>query len=122
MEPNALVLTIQPEEKISVRFGVKYPFSENQIYTANMDFCYRGAFPQKHYSAYERLLIDCMKGDLTLFVREDMVDAMWEVVDPIIERWESLPPDDFPNYAAGSWGPAAADRLIKEDGHSWLTV
>jgi len=122
MEPNALILTIQPEEKISLRFGVKYPFSQNQIYPVNMGFCYRETFPQEHYSAYERLLIDCMKGDLTLFVREDMVDAMWEVVDPIIERWEQIPPRDFPNYEAGSWGPAEADRLINEDGHHWLTV
>jgi glucose-6-phosphate 1-dehydrogenase len=121
MEPNVLILTVQPDERISIRFGVKNPFSENQISAVNMEFCYRGAFPQSHYSAYERLLIDCMKGDLTLFVREDMVDAMWEVVDPIIERWEGLPPGDFPNYEAGSWGPAAADRLIEEDGHSWLT-
>ncbi len=121
MEPNTLILTIQPEEKISLRFGVKYPFSENQIYPVNMDFCYRDTFLQEHYRAYERLLIDCMKGDLTLFVREDMVDAMWEVVDPIIEQWESFPPGDFPNYEAGSWGPAEADRLIKEDGHRWLT-
>jgi glucose-6-phosphate 1-dehydrogenase len=122
MEPNALILTIQPEEGISLRFGVKYPFARNQIYPVNMDFCYRETFPQEHYSAYERLLIDCMKGDLTLFVREDMVDAMWEVVDPIIEKWESFSPGDFPNYEAGSWGPAEADRLIKEDGHRWLTV
>ena len=122
MEPNALVLTIQPEEKISLRFGVKYPFSENQIWPVNMDFCYRGAFPQEHYSAYERLLIDCMKGDLTLFVREDMVEAMWEVVDPIIERWDSISPGDFPNYEAGSWGPEAADSLIKQDGRRWLTA
>ncbi len=121
MEPNALILTVQPEERISVRFGVKYPFSENRMQAVNMDFCYRGAFPETHYGAYERLLIDCMRGDLTLFVREDMVDAMWEVVDPINERWESLAPGDFPNYEAGSWGPEAADRLIKGDGHSWLT-
>jgi glucose-6-phosphate 1-dehydrogenase len=87
-----------------------------------MEFCYRDTFLQEHYRAYERLLIDCMKGDLTLFVREDMVDAMWEVVDPIIERWEQIPPRDFPNYDAGSWGPAEADRLINEDGHHWLTV
>ncbi|HTZ18547.1 MAG TPA: glucose-6-phosphate dehydrogenase [Dissulfurispiraceae bacterium] len=120
-EPNALILTIQPEERISVRFSVKYPFSENQLYPVNMDFCYGGAFPQHHYDAYERLLIDCMKGDLTLFVREDMVDAMWEVADPIIARWEASPPVDFPNYEAGSWGPAASDRLIQEDGHKWLT-
>ena len=119
--PNALVLTIQPEERISFRFSVKYPFSDNQLYPVNMDFCYGGAFPQRHYDAYERLLIDCMKGDLTLFVREDMVDAMWEIADPIIERWEGLPPGDFPNYEAGSWGPEAADRLVMEDGHSWLT-
>jgi len=121
MEPNALILTIQPEEKISIRFGVKYPFSDNRIWPVNMDFRYREAFPQEHYSAYERLLIDCVKGDLTLFVREDMVEAEWGVVDPIIQRWAGISPGDFPNYEAGSWGPQAADSLIKQDGRRWLT-
>jgi glucose-6-phosphate 1-dehydrogenase len=120
-DPNVLVLTINPEERISLKFGVKYPYSQNQLYTVSMDFCYQGAFKHRHSGAYERLLVDSMKGDLTMFVREDMVEAMWEVVDPINERWQSMPPGDFPNYEAGSWGPAEARRLIEEDGRRWLT-
>jgi len=121
MEPNILTMTIKPEEKISLRFSVKYPYSQNQMHTANMDFCYRGAFEKEHQGAYERLLIDCMKGDLTLFVREDMVEAMWGVVDPIIDRWNNIPSADFPNYEAGSWGPDAVSRIFERDGQRWLT-
>jgi glucose-6-phosphate 1-dehydrogenase len=122
MEPNVLVLTVKPDENISLRFGVKYPYAQNQIYTANMDFNYREVFKKPHQGAYGRLLTDCMKGDLTLFVREDMVEVMWDVIDPVIERWESMPPLDFSNYEAGAWGPADADRLIRQDGQSWLTL
>ncbi|MGO9952777.1 MAG: glucose-6-phosphate dehydrogenase [Dissulfurispiraceae bacterium] len=122
MEPNVLTMTVKPEEKISLRFSVKYPYSQNQIHTANMDFCYRGAFEKEHQGAYERLLVDCMKGDLTLFVREDMVEAMWEVVDPIIDRWNNIPPMDFPNYEAGSWGPDAVRSFFEREGQRWLTV
>ncbi len=121
-EPNILVLAIQPDEKITVRFGVKYPYSENQIYTANMVFSYFETFRVKPHFAYERLLLDCLKGDLTLFVREDEVEAMWEVVDPIISRWEGNPSAEFPNYAAGTWGPGEASRLTEQDGRRWITT
>jgi glucose-6-phosphate 1-dehydrogenase len=121
MEPNVLVLTVKPDENISLRFGVKYPYAQNQIYTAKMDFNYREVFSKAHQSAYGRLLTDCMKGDLTLFVREDMVEIMWDVIDPVIERWDSMPPQDFPNYKSGSWGPTEAQRLIEFDGQRWLT-
>ena len=84
LEPNILILTIQPDEKIALRFGVKYPYSNNQIYFVNMAFSYREAFKVHLHNPYERLLIDIMKGDLTLFVREDTIEAMWTVVDPII--------------------------------------
>lgn len=121
LEPNVLVLTIQPEEKISLRFGVKYPHTPNQIYPANMVFGYQDTFMMKSHPAYERLLVDCMKGDLTLFVRQDAIEATWGVVDPIITRWESLKPADFPNYAAGSRGPVDAGLLLQQDGRCWLT-
>jgi len=121
-EPNILVLTIQPEEKISLRFGVKYPHVLNRIYPVNMVFGYQDTFRLQPHPAYERLLIDCMKGDLTLFVRQDGVEAIWEALDPLLARWESAPPRDFPNYAAGSWGPDEADLLLRRDGRSWLTV
>jgi glucose-6-phosphate 1-dehydrogenase len=121
LEPNVLVLTIQPEEKISLRFGVKYPDAPNQIYSVHMDFSYQETFGTTIYPAYERLIMDCMKGDLTLFVREDQIEAMWEVVDPIIARWERIPPTKFPNYPAGSWGPAEANHLLEQEGRHWIT-
>jgi glucose-6-phosphate 1-dehydrogenase len=122
VDPNILLLTIQPEEKICLRFGVKYPHSENQIHTVNMVFSYQETFKMKDYHPYERLLIDCMKGDLTLFVREDAIEAMWHIVDPIIARWESVVPDHFPNYGAGTWGPEEAKKLLERDGRHWITT
>ena len=120
-EPNILVLTIQPDEKISLRFGVKYPYSGNQIYPVNMVFSYRETFQATTHYAYERLLVDCLKGDLTLFIRQDAVEAMWEAVDPIIARWESVAPPDFPNYPAGTWGPEEARLFIEREGRHWIT-
>jgi len=67
-------------------------------------------------------LIDCLRGDLTLFVRQDQIEAMWEAVDPILERWENSPPVDFPNYAAGTWGPVEAHRLLEREGRRWITT
>jgi glucose-6-phosphate 1-dehydrogenase len=122
LEPNVLILTIQPEEKIIAHFGVKYPHSPNRIYPVNMVFSYQEAFKMKSHPPYERLLIDCIKGDLTLFVRQDGVEVMWEVVDPLIARWESAPRKDFPNYAAGTWGPDEATLLLQREGRKWITV
>jgi glucose-6-phosphate 1-dehydrogenase len=121
LEPNVLVLTIQPEEKISLRFGVKYPSAANQIYSVHMDFSYQETFGTTVHPAYERLIIDCMKGDLTLFVREDQIETMWQVVDPIIAHWERMPPAKFPNYPAGSWGPEEAHQLLAKEGRRWIT-
>lgn len=121
LESDILSLTIQPEERISLRFGVKYPYTLNKIYSANMVFSYKDTFRAKSHPAYERLLIDCMKGDLTLFVRQDGIEAMWEVVDPLINRWEGITPPDFPNYPAGSWGPTDAALLLQLEGRCWLT-
>jgi glucose-6-phosphate 1-dehydrogenase len=121
LDPNILLLTIQPEEKISLSFGVKYPHSENQIRTVRMVFSYQETFRMRYYHPYERLLIDCIKGDLTLFVREDAIEAMWHIVDPIVAGWESLSPDRFPNYEAGTWGPEEANQLLERDGRQWIT-
>ncbi len=121
MGPNILLLTIQPNEKIALRFGVKYPYSNNQIYSVNMVFNYNETFKTAFPPAYETLLADCMKGDLTLFVREDTVEEMWRIVDQITSRWESLPSSDFPNYAAGTWGPPGADLLLAREGRTWIT-
>jgi glucose-6-phosphate 1-dehydrogenase len=122
LDPNFLVLSIQPEEGISLRFGVKYPYSVNQISPIDMSFSYRDTFQAPLHTPYERLLVDCLKGDLTLFMRQDQIEAMWEAVDPILKRWESLPPLDFPNYAAGSWGPLEANHLLEREGRRWITT
>jgi len=120
-EPNILMLRVQPQEEISINIGVKYPGIGNQLYPVNMNFNYEKDFPgDVHFPLpYERLLIDCVKGDQTLFARQDGVEAMWDVVDPIINRWENAPTPDFPNYASGTWGPKEADDMIKREGRQW---
>jgi len=122
MEPNILLLTIQPDEEITLRFNVGYPHSHNRLYSTNMVFKYRDTFGTKQQDAYARLLLDCVRGDLTLFVRQDAIETMWEVVDPIVARWANLAPADFPNYAAGTWGPEEALLLLKNEGRSWITA
>jgi len=121
LEPNILALGIQPQEEMALRLGVKYPGSVNQIYSVNMEFNYQKSFNIKRHPPYERLLMDCMKGDLTLFACQDEIEAMWAAVDPIIARWESKPATDFPNYPVGSWGPKEADELIEKEGRKWRT-
>ena len=83
---------------------------------------YQETFKTSPHDPYERLLIDCMKGDLTLFARQDSVETMWEIVDPIIGRWEANPPLHFPNYPAGTWGPPEADLLLEREGRHWVTT
>ncbi|MBI3008188.1 MAG: glucose-6-phosphate dehydrogenase [Candidatus Omnitrophica bacterium] len=119
IEANQLILSIQPDEEICLRLNVKYPGIGNTPHTINLDFNYEKSFNIKRRLAYERLLIDCIKGDLTLFARQDGVEAMWAVVDPIIKYWEENPAQDFPNYAAGTWGPKEAEELMKEDNRKW---
>ena len=122
-EPNVFVLGIQPHEKISLHLGVKHPGTGNQLYPVNMNFNYEKDFQGSvHFPlAYERLLLDCMKGDLTLFARQDGIEAMWSVVDPIINRWENIPAPEFPNYSAGTWGPEKAEDMMRNDGRQWQT-
>lgn len=120
-EPNVLVLGVQPHEEITLHIGAKYPGIGNKIYPVNMKFNYERDISNGFHFAlpYERLLLDCMKGDQTLFARQDGIEAMWTVVDPIIKRWEENPERGFPNYDAGTWGPQKADDLIKKDGRQW---
>ena len=113
-----LVIRIQPNEGITLRFGAKLPGPSMRIRTVNMDFRYGSSFGVKSPEAYERLLLDCLLGDSTLFARRDMVERGWEIVDPILDAWKQ-PAHDFPNYAAGAWGPATAFRLIEQDGRRW---
>ncbi len=119
MMPNQLVLHIQPEEGISLRFAAKTPGTTMDLGEVNMDFAYADYFGSSSSTGYERLLHDCMIGDATLFQRADMVEAGWRVVDPVLDVWKALPPRDFPNYAAGTWGPREADELMERDGRRW---
>ena len=116
---NRLVLHIQPDEGVSLRFGAKVPGSVMSIGPVDMDFDYEDYFGDTPSTGYERLLHDCMMGDATLFQRADQVEAGWSVVAPIQEAWAASPPPHFPNYKAGSWGPKEADDLLASDGRGW---
>jgi len=105
IEPNQLVIQIQPEERIYFRINVKMPGIGNKQKTVNLHFDYEELGEVEQSPAYERLIIDCVRGDQTLFARQDGIEAMWNVVDPINEYWENNAPNNFPNYEAGTWGP-----------------
>jgi glucose-6-phosphate 1-dehydrogenase len=119
LEPNVLAMRIQPNEGISIKFLTKAPGAPMRVRPATMDFLYGASFLTEAPSAYETLLLDAMKGDNTLFARWDEVEAAWSIVDDIIEGWRAMPPPEFPNYEAGTWGPEEADRLIESDGRRW---
>jgi glucose-6-phosphate 1-dehydrogenase len=119
LTPNLLVMHIQPEEGISLRFGAKIPGPIVRVGSVDMDFQYTDYFGSEPSTGYERLLYDCMIGDATLFQRADMVEAGWSVVQPILDVWKALPSRNFPNYQSGSWGPKEADELMKRDGRTW---
>ena len=118
VDPNALTLRIQPEEGISLKFGAKVPSAGLRIRSVTMDFQYVTSFLVEAPEAYERLLLDCMIGDPTLFTRADEVEAAWTLVDPIEGAWRDGRPR-LQTYAAGSWGPDAAAELLKADGREW---
>lgn len=118
MRPNLLVLRIQPEEGISLRFLAKLPGSGMRLRPVLMDFDYGASFGLRAPTAYQTLLVDAMAGDATLFTRQDMVEASWAVVQPVLDVW-SVTRFDFPNYAAGTWGPPEADALLARRGHRW---
>lgn len=119
-QPNRITIRIHPEEGIDTRIQVKQPGTRLLLGAADMQFRYSEAFKSPAPEAYETLLLDVIRGDATLFMRADQVECAWQVVTPILEAWESVPPGDFPNYRAGSWGPVAADLMLARDGHSWL--
>ncbi|MDP9055122.1 MAG: glucose-6-phosphate dehydrogenase [Acidobacteriota bacterium] len=121
LTPNLLVIHIQPDEGISLSFGAKIPGAHVRLGDVKMEFKYADYFGADPSTGYERLLYDCMIGDATLFQRADMVEAGWCVVEPVLDLWKALPPRNFPNYAAGSWGPKEADDLMRRDGRKWRT-
>jgi glucose-6-phosphate 1-dehydrogenase len=119
LDPNRLVLHIQPDEGISFSVGAKIPGPQLRLGNVDMAFDYADYFGSAPSTGYERLLYDCMIGDATLFQRSDMVEAGWTVVEPVIDVWKALPPRDFPNYAAGTWGPRDAQVLMERSGRQW---
>jgi glucose-6-phosphate 1-dehydrogenase len=118
LRPNVLAIHVQPDEGVSLGIGAKVPGQGMTVRTVNMDFLYGGAFRTGLPEAYERLILDAMRGDPTLFTRADEIEEQWRLVDWIQERWADQAPD-FPNYEAGTWGPEVADELMTRDGRSW---
>ena len=120
IEPNRLVMHIQPDEGIEIQIKAKRPGTAIDLETVKLDFSYKDFGKTSVATGYERLLYDCMVGDGTLFHRTDMVEAAWKIATPILDVWQERVPSGFPNYQAGSWGPAAADRLVQMGGRRWF--
>jgi glucose-6-phosphate 1-dehydrogenase len=120
LRPNVLVVHIQPNEGVSLEIGAKVPGQGMRIRTVHMDFLYGGAFRTGLPEAYERLILDALLGDATLFTRSDEIEEQWALVDAIVAAWRRDKPS-FPNYPSGAWGPQAADDLLARDGRAWRT-
>src|SRR5215469_11165393 len=119
LSANQLVMHIQPDEGISLRFSAKVPGAVMNLGSVNMNMKYEEYFGTAPWIGYETLLLDCMIGDPTLFQRADAVEAGWRVVAPLLDVWQALPPREFPNYAAGTWGPKDADHMLEREGRQW---
>ncbi len=117
--PNMLVLRIQPNEGIGMCFNAKVPGPTQELGPVEMNFSYADYFGTAPSTGYETLIYDCMTGDGMLFKRADTIEAGWEIVESVLDVWGALPPRDFPDYAAGSWGPPEADTLLARDGRIW---
>jgi glucose-6-phosphate 1-dehydrogenase len=118
LDPDLLIVRIQPEQGISLRFLSKQPGAGMRLRPVSMDFNYGSSFAAREPEAYETLLLDAMIGDATLYIRQDAVEASWKVVDPILKDWANRR-FDFPNYASGTWGPTEADQMLARNGHAW---
>jgi glucose-6-phosphate 1-dehydrogenase len=120
IEPNLLTIRIQPDEGIALRFGAKVPTTPGMaVCPVNMDFDYAAAFGKSSANGYERLLLDAMLGEQTLFSHRDGVETNWSLFTPILQAWAAKTPEVFPNYFAGTWGPECSDRLLERGGHVW---
>jgi glucose-6-phosphate 1-dehydrogenase len=122
LDANRLIFHVQPDQGIELRFHAKTPGPSLQLQKVNMRFDYREAFEAARGTGYEVLLYSCMTGDSTLFSRTDLVESAWRVAQPILSAWAGEEPADFPNYAAGTWGPKAAFDLMERDGRRWVEV
>ena len=116
---NQLVIRIQPDEGILLKFGMKTPGAGFEVQTVNMDFHYSDLSIARIPEAYERLLLDCMTGDSTLYARADAVLAAWNFLDPVLNEWKNNPCIPVYGYPAGTWGPERADDLIEEPSMTW---
>jgi glucose-6-phosphate 1-dehydrogenase len=119
LDANAIMLRLQPDEGIYLRFNGKIPGASAQLRPVRMHFSYNAEFGAYTPEAYERLLLEAVAGDATLFIRRDEVETAWSIADPIREAWAGQALTDREFYAAGSWGPAAADELLAQSGHAW---
>ena len=119
VEPNVITMRIQPDDGISLRFGAKIPGPTTNLAQVNMSFSYADAWGKSSANGYERLLLDAMLGDATLFAHRDGVEATWALFTPILEAWAKTTAAGFPNYEAGSWGPDCSDELLARDGREW---
>jgi glucose-6-phosphate 1-dehydrogenase len=122
LEPTVLSVRVQPEEGLAMRIASKLPGPKIRIYPVKMEFNYASGFGGSSPEAYERLILDVMAGDATLFMRRDQVEAAWQFVTPILDRWEKVGVRDLPEYQCGTWGPVEADRLIEPDGRFWRSL
>ncbi len=122
VSPNVLKIRIQPDEGITLQFGAKIPGPTTNVKPVEMHFSYADAFGKSSANGYERLLLDAMLGDGTLFAEREGVETTWALMTPILEAWAKNPPKDFPNYEAGTWGPKCADELLAKDGRSWTKL
>jgi glucose-6-phosphate 1-dehydrogenase len=122
LEPTCLSLRIQPEEGMSMRIASKLPGPKVRIYPVKMEFNYSSSFGGTTPEAYERLILDVMAGDATLFMRRDGVESAWQFCMPILNHWEKTRVRDLPEYQCGTWGPVEADRIIEPDGRQWRTL
>jgi glucose-6-phosphate 1-dehydrogenase len=120
VQPNQIVMTMQPNEGVSISLGAKIPGSRMRIRPVNMEFLYGTAFMSESPEAYERLITDAMRGDATLFTRDDEVEAQWTVIDPILKKWGETP-GPLPQYPSGSGGPEEANKIL-EPGHHWRAI
>jgi glucose-6-phosphate 1-dehydrogenase len=121
LDPNRLIFHIQPDQGIELRFQAKTPGPKMALQKVNMRFDYSQAFTASRAVGYEVLIYNCMNGDATLFSRTDLVETAWRIAQPILDLWKTESPD-FPNYAAGTWGPKAAFELIEGDGRKWVEI
>ena len=119
LEPNVLMIKIQPDEGISLKLGAKMPGSKMFVRQMQMEFSYGASFGEFPATAYETLLLDAMEGDPTLFNRSDAVELAWDILSPIQETWQAMRATPLPNYAAGTWGPDTSAALLAEAGHEW---